>query len=191
LGFSAYFHGSKQLIFMITVKDKRFTPFIERAQLETRIAELGREISEDYLDRFPLFVVVLNGAFMFAAELLKNVTIPCEITFVRVASYQKTESTGQLREILGLKEPIEGRNVIIVEDIVDTGLTMSELLYQLSVQKPESIQVSTLLFKPTALKAPLSIKYVGYEIENRFVLGYGLDYDGQGRNLDGIYVLAE
>lgn len=176
---------------MITVKDKRFTTFIERSQLEARIAQIGSEISEEYKDRFPLFVVVLNGAFMFAAQLLKNVTIPCEITFVRVASYDKTESTGKLREILGLKESIEGRNVIIVEDIVDTGLTMSELLYQLSVQRPESIQVSTLLFKPKALKAPLNIKYVGYEIENRFVLGYGLDYDGQGRNLDGIYVLMD
>ena len=110
---------------------------------------------------------------------------------MRVASYDKDRSSGQLREILGLKESIANRHVIIVEDIVDTGLTMSELLFQLSVQKPESIQVATLLFKPSALKTPLNIKYVGFEIENRFVVGYGLDYDEQGRNLDAIYVLKE
>ena len=173
------------------VKDKRFTTFIDRITIEARIGELGRQISTDYADQFPLFVVVLNGAFMFAAELLKSVTIPCEITFVRVSSYDKTKSTGELRQILGLKESIEARHVIIVEDIVDTGLTMSELLFQLSVQKPNSIQVASLLFKPTALKTPLNVRYVGFEIENRFVVGYGLDYDEQGRNLDAIYVLED
>jgi hypoxanthine phosphoribosyltransferase len=176
---------------MLTVKDKKFVPFIEKQALEERIAEVGREISEEYRDKNPLFVVVLNGAFMFAAELMKNVTINCEITFVRVSSYSKTESTGQLTEVLGLKESIHNRHVIIVEDIVDTGLTMNKLLFQLSTQRPESIQVATMLFKPLALKTPLSVKYCGFEIENRFVLGYGLDYDGYGRNIDGIYVLAE
>jgi hypoxanthine phosphoribosyltransferase len=173
----------------MTIKDKTFVPFIEKIPLETRIAELGQQLSMDYEDKFPLFVVVLNGSFMFAAELAKSLTIACEFTFVRVSSYHKTESTGQLREILGLNETIEGRNVVIVEDIVDTGLTMSELLFQLSVQRPNSIQVATMLFKPTALKTPLNVKYVGFEIENRFVVGYGLDYDNQGRNLDQIYVL--
>jgi hypoxanthine phosphoribosyltransferase len=176
---------------MLSVRDKQFVPFIDRQTLEERIAEVGRKISEDYADKNPLFVVVLNGAFLFAAELIKNVPIPCEITFVRVSSYSKTESTGQLTEILGLKEPIQGRDVIIVEDIVDTGLTMNKLLFQLSVQKPNSIQVASMLFKPSALKTPLTVKYVGFEIENRFVVGYGLDYDEQGRNLDAIYVLAE
>lgn len=176
---------------MLTVKDKKFVPFIEKQPLEERIAEVGREISEDYRDKNPLFVVVLNGSFMFAAELMKSVTIPCEITFVRVSSYSKTESTGQLTEVLGLKEPIHHRHVIIVEDIVDTGLTMNRLLFQLSTQRPESIQVATMLFKPLALKTPLSVKYCGFEIENRFVVGYGLDYDGYGRNLSSVYVMAE
>ncbi|MEI7585616.1 hypoxanthine phosphoribosyltransferase [Runella sp.] len=176
---------------MLTVKDKKFVTFIEKQALEERIAEVGREISEEYRDKNPLFVVVLNGAFMFAAELMKNVTIGCEITFVRVSSYSKTESTGQLTEVLGLKESIHNRHVIIVEDIVDTGLTMNKLLFQLSTQRPESIQVATMLFKPSALKTPLSVKYCGFEIENRFVVGYGLDYDGYGRNIDSIYVLAE
>lgn len=176
---------------MLTVKDKKFVSFIEKQPLEERIAEVGREISEDYRDKNPLFVVVLNGSFMFAAELMKSVTIPCEITFVRVSSYSKTESTGELTEVLGLKESIRQRHVIIVEDIVDTGLTMNKLLFQLSDQRPESIQVATMLFKPTALKTPLSVKYAGFEIENRFVVGYGLDYDGYGRNLSSVYVLAE
>jgi hypoxanthine phosphoribosyltransferase len=175
----------------ITIKDKTFVPFIESIFIEPRIAELGQQINIDYENKFPLFVVVLNGAFMFAAELMKSVTIPCEITFVRVSSYQKTQSTGQLREILGLNESIKDRNVIIVEDIVDTGLTMNELLFQLSVQKPNSIQVATMLFKPTALKTPLNVKYVGFEIESRFVVGYGLDYDNQGRNLNQIYVQSD
>jgi hypoxanthine phosphoribosyltransferase len=176
---------------MLTVKDKNFVPFIEKQALEERIAEVGREISEDYRDKNPLFVVVLNGSFMFAAELMKNVSIACEITFVRVSSYSKTESTGELTEILGLKESIHQRHVIIVEDIVDTGLTMNKLLFQLSTQRPESIQVATMLFKPKALKTPLRVKYCGFEIENRFVVGYGLDYDGYGRNIDSVYVLAE
>lgn len=175
----------------IILKDKTFEPFINRSAIEHQIVAMGQDISNEYKNKFPLFVVVLNGAFMFAAELMKNISVPCEITFVRVASYDKDQSSGQLREILGLKESIANRHVIIVEDIVDTGLTMSELLFQLSVQKPESIQVATLLFKPSALKTPLNIKYVGFEIENRFVVGYGLDYDEQGRNLDAIYVLKE
>lgn len=175
----------------IILKDKTFEPFINRSAIEHQIVAMGQDISNEYKNKFPMFVVVLNGAFMFAAELMKNISVPCEITFVRVASYDKDQSSGQLREILGLKESIANRHVIIVEDIVDTGLTMSELLFQLSVQKPESIQVATLLFKPSALKTPLNIKYVGFEIENRFVVGYGLDYDEQGRNLDAIYVLKE
>ncbi len=174
----------------MTIKDKLFEPFIDRSSIDGQISRLGIEITNDYIGKFPLFVVVLNGAFMFASDLMKNITIPSEITFVRVASYQKTESSGQVKEILGLKENIEGRHVIIIEDIVDTGLTMSELLYQLSLPKPASIQVATLLFKPAALRTPLNIKYVGFEIENKFVVGYGLDYDGQGRNLDQIYVLT-
>ncbi len=176
---------------MLTVKDKKFVPFIEKQPLEERIAEVGREISEDYRDKNPLFVVVLNGSFMFAAELMKSITIPCEITFVRVSSYAKMESTGELTEVLGLKESIHHRHVIIVEDIVDTGLTMNKLLFQLSAKRPESIQVATMLFKPTALKTPLSVKYAGFEIENRFVVGYGLDYEGYGRNLNQVYVLSE
>ncbi|MFN4146350.1 MAG: hypoxanthine phosphoribosyltransferase [Runella sp.] len=176
---------------MHSIKGKTFVPFIEKQRLEERIEELGRKISEDYEGKNPLLVVVLNGAFMFASDLMKNISIPCEITFVRVSSYTETKSSGELTEVLGLKESIRGRHVIIVEDIVDTGLTMNKLLFQLSIQKPGSIQVASLLFKPEALKTPLNIKYVGFEIENKFVVGYGLDYDEQGRNIPEIYVLKE
>jgi hypoxanthine phosphoribosyltransferase len=174
---------------MKQIKDKQFVPFIEKETINERIKALGQQINQDYKGQNPLLIGVLNGAFMFIGELFKHIEIDCEITFIRVASYNSTESSGQVKQILGLKENIAGRPCIIVEDIVDTGLTMQEVLGQLAAQKPDSLKIMTLLFKPTALKVPLKIDYVGFEIENRFVVGYGLDYDGLGRNLDGIYVL--
>ncbi len=174
---------------MKQIKDKQFVPFIEKDTVNERIKELAQQINHDYEGQNPLLIGVLNGAFMFIGELFKHLEIDCEITFIRVASYNSTESSGQVKQILGLKENIAGRPCIIVEDIVDTGLTMQEVLGQLAAQKPDSLKIMTLLFKPTALKVPLKIDYAGFEIENRFVIGYGLDYDGLGRNLDGIYVL--
>ncbi|HEV7349154.1 hypoxanthine phosphoribosyltransferase [Telluribacter sp.] len=176
---------------MVTVKDKVFAPFIEKTTLEQRIVEMGGEISRDYKGRNPLFVVVLNGAFMFASDLLKGVDVLCEISFIRLASYEQTQSTGKVKQILGLAETVQGREVIVIEDIVDTGLTMSELVSQLKAKGAASVEVVTLLHKPEALKTAIDLKYVGFEIENRFVVGYGLDYDGLGRNLDAIYVLAD
>lgn len=176
---------------MVTVKDKAFRPFLDQTTVETRIRELGQHISRDYAGRQPLLVAVLNGAFLFAAELMKGIDVPCEITFVRVASYEKMGSTGQVKAILGLTEAIENRDLIIVEDIVDTGLTMTELLGQLTALKPRSLEIATLLHKPEATRVPLRLRYVGFEIENKFVVGYGLDYDGLGRNLAGIYQLKE
>jgi hypoxanthine phosphoribosyltransferase len=184
------FFAKKSFIqIMKQIKDKHFVPFIETETLQTRIHELGQEINKDYAEKNPLLVGVLNGSFMFVADLLKNITIDCEITFIRVSSYKNLESSGQVKQILGLKENIQGRHVIIVEDIVDTGLTMQEVLGQMAAMKPESIKIMSLLFKPQALKVPLKIDYIGFEIENRFVVGYGLDYDNLGRNLDKIYVL--
>jgi hypoxanthine phosphoribosyltransferase len=180
-----------KMISMITIRDKSFTPLISRSQVESRIGELAAKISSDYEGRCPLFIVVLNGAFVFATDLVKSVPLNCEITFVRLSSYIQTESAGQVRQIIGLEEKIAGRDVIIIEDIVDTGLTMEHLLHQIQQHQPQSIAVATLLYKPTALKTTLSLHYVGFEIENRFVVGYGLDYDGIGRNLDAIYVLAQ
>lgn len=174
---------------MITIKDKTFVPFIAAEAIQARIQKLAEQINQDYADKQPLIVVVLNGAFLFAADLAKHLTIPCEITFIRVASYTATESSGQLKQILGLNESIEGRDIIVVEDIVDTGLTLYEVCDQLRAKGPSSLTIATLLFKPTALKQPLDLQYIGFEIENRFVLGYGLDYDGLGRNTPNILVL--
>ena len=176
---------------MITIHDKTFSPFISRARIESRIAELSTQINTDYEGRNPLFLVVLNGAFLFASELVKNIPLTCEITFVRLSSYTQTESTGKVRQIIGLEEKLTDRDVIIIEDIVDTGLTMHQLLQQIQALGPRTIEIATLLHKPEAIKKRVALRYVGFEIPNRFVVGYGLDYDGAGRNLDALYVLPE
>ncbi|MCF0059586.1 hypoxanthine phosphoribosyltransferase [Dyadobacter sp. CY356] len=176
---------------MITIHDKTFSPFISRDDIETRIAELAAQINSDYEGRNPLFIVVLNGAFLFASELVKNIPLSCEITFVRLSSYTATESTGKVRQIIGLEEKLTNRDVIIIEDIVDTGLTMHQLLLQIQALEPLSVEIATLLHKPEAIKKPVDLRYVGFEIANRFVVGYGLDYDGVGRNLNALYVLPE
>ncbi|MBN8822896.1 MULTISPECIES: hypoxanthine phosphoribosyltransferase [unclassified Spirosoma] len=175
----------------MTVNDKTFVPFIPAESIQSRIQELASQINQDYADKKPLLVVILNGAFLFAADLMKNLTIPCEITFLRVSSYKGTSSTGQLKEILGLTEPIANRDLIVIEDIVDTGRTLNDICEQLRAFQPSSLTIATLLFKPEALLKPMKLDYVGFEIENRFVLGYGLDYDGLGRNSADILVLEQ
>lgn len=175
---------------MIHIFDKAFVPFISKEIIEDKIAALASRINNDYEGRCPVFVVVLNGAFLFASELVKRVHLTCEVSFIRLSSYAQTQSTGSVREIIGLDNNIQGRDIIIIEDIVDTGLTMSQLLKQLQNLGPASLEIATLLHKPEALKTPVDVKYVGFDIENKFVVGYGLDYDGIGRNLDSLYVLA-
>ncbi|NIJ50891.1 hypoxanthine phosphoribosyltransferase [Dyadobacter arcticus] len=175
---------------MINILDKTFVPFISKEDIETRITELAALISKDYKESCPVFLVVLNGAFLFAGELVKRIPLSCEITFIRLASYSQTESAGSVTEIFGIDKSLENRDVIIIEDIVDTGLTMSQLLKQIGKMSPKSVEIATLLHKPEALKTPVIIRYKGFEIANRFVVGYGLDYDGIGRNLDSIYVVA-
>ena len=175
---------------MINILDKTFVPFISRQSIENRVSELSAMISKDYEGRCPLFIVVLNGAFLFAGELVKHIPLTCEITFIRLSSYAQTESTGKVREIIGLDDNIENRDVIIIEDIVDTGLTIAQLLNQIEDKKPKSVEIAALLHKPEALKTPVDLRYIGFEIENKFVVGYGLDYEGIGRNLDSLYVLA-
>ena len=176
---------------MLTVLDKTFVPFFGRETLQNRISELANQINHDYAGRCPLIVGVLNGAVLFTADLLKNLTIDCEITFIRVASYEQTASTGNIKEILGLTEVVTGRDLIVVEDIVDTGTTIAHVCRQLAEKEPASIAIATLLFKPAALKTKVDLAYVGFEIENQFVVGYGLDYDGLGRNTKDIFVLKE
>jgi len=175
---------------MIQILDKAFVPFIPTATIETRISELAALINKDYENHCPIFLVVLNGAFLFASELVKRVNLSCEITFIRFSSYSKTESTGEVKEIIGLDQSLKDRDIIIIEDIVDTGLTMTELVKKVQEMSPKSVEIATLLHKPEALKTPVKMRYTGFEIENKFVVGYGLDYDGIGRNLDSIYVLA-
>lgn len=174
---------------MIQILDKSFDVYIPEATLEARIKALAEDINQAYAGRTPLFVSVLNGSFMFTATLFKYLTIPCEITFIRVASYHGTASTGSVKEVLGLQENPADRDIILLEDIIDTGRTLEALLPLFGTAR--SVAVATLLFKPEALQANLDIAYVGFEIPNRFVVGYGLDYLGQGRNLPCVYQLWE
>lgn len=176
---------------MIHIRDKSFIPFLSSSAIQSRILELAKEINDDYQDKNPLFIGVLNGAFVFLSDLFKRIEIPCEVTFVRVSSYQNTQSTGSVKQILGLQEDIRDRHILLVEDIVDTGLTMQQILQEVLALQPASVATVTLLYKPEALAAEIDLDYVGFEIENKFVVGYGLDYNGQGRNLDAVYVIAE
>ncbi|RDC56752.1 hypoxanthine phosphoribosyltransferase [Pedobacter chinensis] len=176
----------------IKVEDKEFEIFLENDTLNKRIRLLGIQINVDYEGKCPLFIGVLNGSFLFMADLIKEIDVPCEVAFMRVASYEGTSSSGKVKELIGLPENIEGRDIIIIEDIVDTGLTLSHIIKTLKEQKPASIKASALLLKPSALKHEIEeLEYVGFEIPNEFVVGYGLDYNGLGRNLTDIYRATE
>ena len=175
----------------IQIKDKRFTPFIPVDRILKEVARVASEINRDLEGANPLFLSVLNGAFMFAADLMRNLTIPSEISFVKLASYAGTSSTGKVKELVGLNDNIEGRTVVIVEDIVDTGVTMKHLLETLQAGKPKEIRIATLLLKPDKLEVELDIHYVAMRIPNDFIVGYGLDYDGLGRNYRDIYTVME
>ncbi|HEX8349606.1 MAG TPA: hypoxanthine phosphoribosyltransferase [Hymenobacter sp.] len=171
----------------ISLHDKQFTPYLPAAKIMETVRSMAAGLNQDYAGRKPLFIAVLNGSFMFAADLLKEMTIDCEVAFIRVASYQGTTSTGEVKEILGLQEEVAGRHLIIVEDIVDTGHTMQALLQQLRAKQPASVEVATLFTKPECLQHELAMRYVGIELPNEFIVGYGLDYDGLGRNYPDVY----
>ena len=172
----------------ITVHNKAFRPYLSALQLDEAVTALAARLSADYAGRRPLFVVVLTGGFMFASDLLKHYRGECEIVFIRVASYEGAASSGVVQEILGLREDVQGRDLIVVEDIVDTGTTMHHLLPTLRAKNPASVEIATLFFKPESLRHELHLRYVALEIPNDFVVGYGLDYDGLGRNLPDVYV---
>lgn len=176
---------------VIQVLDKKFQPYIKSEQIREQIIKLAGQINKDYTDTRPLFIAILNGSFMFAADLFKELTIDAEICFIKLASYKGTRSTGNVITSIGLDEPLNNRHVIIVEDIVDTGKTLHEFLPQLLSQRPASLKIAALLHKPEALAFPLTIDYLGFSVPNKFLLGYGLDYDGLGRNLKEIYQLVE
>ena len=173
----------------IKINDKEFELFIEAEKIEKSIGRIAEQINADLKGKNPLFIVVLNGAFMFAADLLKKITIPCEITFVRLASYRGTSNTESVQKILGLTESVENRTVVIVEDIIDSGNTLTALIEELKKHHLREIKIATLFLKPGALKYDLRPDYVAMELPSDFIVGYGLDYDGYGRNLTDIYKL--
>ena len=173
----------------IKIKDKEFVPMISEAEIKERVKAVAQQISKDMEGKNPLLLAVLNGSFVFAADLMREITIPCEISFVKLASYQGTTSTGKVKEVIGINEDLSGRTIIIVEDIVESGLTMKRMIESIGTRNPESVNICTLLLKPDRLKTDLDIKYVAFSIPNDFILGYGLDYDQQARGLKDIYVL--
>ena len=167
-----------------------FRPSIKEAEILQRVQTVADRINHDLAGKNPLFLAVLNGSFIFAADLMRRITIPCEISFVKLASYQGTTSTGTIKEVIGINEDLTGRTIVIVEDIVDTGLTMKRMVESLGTRNPESIHICTLLLKPDKLQVNLNIEYAAMEIPNEFIVGYGLDYDQQGRNLRDIYTIC-
>jgi len=176
---------------IVKIKDKTFKTSIPEAEILKRVKEVAGRINRDLEGKNPLFLAVLNGSFVFAADLMREITIPSEITFIKVASYKGTASTGEVTEVMGLANSIEGRHVVIVEDIIDTGGTMKYLVESLQKRKPASLHICSLLVKPDKLEVDLDIEYVAMNIPNEFIVGYGLDYDQQGRNLRDIYTVVE
>ncbi len=176
---------------VIQVKDKKFIPYLTAAEIDAQIKRLGEEINRDFQGKKPLFIAILNGSFMFASDLFKELTIDAEICFIKLASYKGTRSSGHVITSIGLDASLKGRDVIILEDIVDTGKTLNEFLPQLIDQQPASLKIVALLHKPEALKHPITIDYLGFNVPDKFLLGYGLDYDGLARNLKEIYQLTD
>jgi hypoxanthine phosphoribosyltransferase len=173
------------------IKDKSFKILISEKDLLERIASMAKEINEDYKGKSPLFIGILNGSFMFVADMMKLITLPSKVSFIKLTSYTEMDSSGTVRELLGLNENIYAKDVVILEDIIDSGLTMTSVIEEFNERGASSVAVATLLLKPKALKTKIDIKYVGFEIGNEFVVGYGLDYDGLGRNSGAIYQLKE
>lgn len=175
----------------VRVLDKDFNVFIKADEINAAIKNLANKINNDTVGENPLFLVVLNGAFMFASDLLKNITVDCTLSFVKLASYSGTKSTEVIKELIGLNESIEGRSIIVLEDIIDTGQTLNMLLEKLREAKAGKIRIATLLHKPEAFRCNYAIDYIGINIPNEFIIGYGLDYDGYARNLPDIYKIVE
>ena len=176
---------------IVKIKDKTFQTSITEAEIKQRVKELAIRISKDLEGKNPLLLGVLNGSFIFAADLMREMTISYEISFVKLASYQGITSTGKVHEVLGINENLTGRDIVIVEDIVDTGRTMKQMVESLGTRNPASVHICTLFVKPDKMEEPLDIEYAAFSIPNDFILGYGLDYDQQGRGLKEIYTLVE
>lgn len=192
----AYFDNFAELIQIqmeqtILVKDKTFRKFISGEHIQKAIGEIAIAINRDSKDENPLFLIILNGAFMFAGDLMKLINFPCNISFVKLASYAGTQSTNKIIELIGLTETVKGRSIIIIEDIIDTGKTLEVLLEKLKDQGAGSIRIAALLHKPDAFLSDYPIDYIGMKIPNDFIVGYGLDYDGYARNLPDIYKIVQ
>lgn len=181
----------KEEMSRVKVLDKEFELSIPEEKLLQAIDQVAEKMNKDLEGKNPLMVCVLNGSFMFASDLMKRITVPCEISFVKLSSYSGTGSTGKVKELIGLNEDIAGRTVVILEDIVDTGLTIINTVKQIEDMGPADVKVATLLFKPEACKRDVKLDYVAMDIPNDFIVGYGLDYDGFGRNLKDIYTVVE
>ncbi len=178
-------------MFVVKLKDKHFKRFLPSDDIERAVNFIGDKMNSDFAGKKPLFISVLNGSFLFAADLMKTLTIDCEITFVKLASYQGTQTTGKVRTLIGFDEDINNRTVVILEDIVDTGNTLEVLVARLKELNPLEIKVAALLYKPEAYTKDIPVDYVGFKVGNDFLVGYGLDYDGLGRNMRDIYKLEE
>lgn len=173
------------------ILDKTFKPYLTSSEIGIAIQKIADQINHDYQDKNPLFIAILNGSFIFASDLFKKINVPAEISFIKLASYQGTKSTGNVITAIGLETDLFDRHVVVLEDIIDTGKTLSAFLPQLQHQQPKSLKVCTLLHKKEATKYPIDIDYLGFEIPDLFVVGYGLDYNGYGRNLDQIMQIDE
>lgn len=171
----------------MNLHDKKFEIFLSSKKISARIKTLAETINKDYSGKSPLFMPILNGSFMFAADLMKKIKLECSVSFIKVASYSKMESTGNLKELIGINENIFKKDIILVEDIIDSGTTIKNLREKLIELGPNSIEIVSLLVKPEALKEDIDLKYIGFEIPDKFVVGYGLDYEGLGRNFKDIY----
>ena len=176
---------------VIRVHDKIFEPYLEASTISEKVKSISRQINDDYKEKRPLFISILNGSFIFAADLFKEITIDAEICFIKLASYKGTRSSGQIITAIGLDMDLFNRHIVIIEDIVDTGTTLHNFLPQLFHQQPASLKITALLHKPDATVFPIAIDYAGFTIPDKFVVGYGLDYNGLGRNIPGIYSLVE
>ncbi len=172
---------------IIRLKDREFSLFITAEKIEKAVGEMAEKINRDMEGKTPVFLVILSGAFIFAADLLRKIRVNCDVTFVRLSSYSGTQSTEKIRELLGLNEVLKDRTVVVVEDIIDTGHTMDDMVHKLKHLEAAEVKIATFLLKPAALRKDLKIHYIGMEIPNDFIVGYGLDYDGFGRNLPDIY----
>jgi hypoxanthine phosphoribosyltransferase len=176
---------------VVQVKDKKFKPFISEETIQKEVARIADQMNRELAQRDPIFLGILNGAFMFASDLYKQLKFPCQISFLKLASYSGTKSSGTVKQLIGINLDLKNRCVVVLEDIVDTGVTLETIIRQLSGFEPSEIRVATFLHKPDATLRDVSLDYVGLEIPNDFIVGYGLDYDGYGRNFKEIYQLVD